>query len=181
MPARKRQAPSTPPAAAGRRRSQRIDSSGTTSKYFEADSDEDAPAPKRARRVSSGRGKKVDSESEDEYDDADEEGEEDVEAEDSDDGEGEVEQAPRGKKAGRKVSRVSKAADDSDDGDGDDDEAKVTFIPHKKLRDDGGVAYADDRVHQNTIWFLKELKANNKRSWLKGTSFLASLAEKTDH
>jgi hypothetical protein len=43
----------------------------------------------------------------------------------------------------------------------------VTFIPLPKLRDTGGIEYADDRLHPNTLAFLKDLKANNKRSWLK--------------
>ncbi|KAJ4293964.1 hypothetical protein N0V88_005478 [Collariella sp. IMI 366227] len=44
---------------------------------------------------------------------------------------------------------------------------KVTFIPLPKLRDTGGIEYTDDRLHPNTLAFLKDLKANNKRSWLK--------------
>ncbi|GAB0137085.1 hypothetical protein EsDP_00005368 [Epichloe bromicola] len=59
--------------------------------------------------------------------------------------------------------------DDQDDNDDDDDGAprKVEIIPLERLRDTGGVDYADYKVHKNTLLFLKDLKANNKRSWLK--------------
>ncbi|GAO16165.1 hypothetical protein UVI_02045390 [Ustilaginoidea virens] len=60
-------------------------------------------------------------------------------------------------------------ADIADDDDDDDDEAprRVEIIPLEKLRDTGGVEYANRKVHKNTLLFLAELKANNKRSWLK--------------
>ncbi|EFX03697.1 hypothetical protein CMQ_625 [Grosmannia clavigera kw1407] len=44
---------------------------------------------------------------------------------------------------------------------------KVTFIPHKQLRGLNGVDYADSHVHPNTMLFLRDLKANNRRVWLK--------------
>ncbi|KAI0459144.1 hypothetical protein F5B21DRAFT_457355 [Xylaria acuta] len=56
--------------------------------------------------------------------------------------------------------------DESEDGDVSD-EPKVTFIPLPKLRDTNGVEYEDTKVHPNTLLFLGDLKANNKRSWLK--------------
>ncbi|KAL8418034.1 hypothetical protein RB594_001589 [Gaeumannomyces avenae] len=75
-------------------------------------------------------------------------------------------QATRGK--GRPASKKQQPDDDNEDDDDDDDaEPRVTFIPHKKLRDTGGVEYADDRVHPNTLLFLGDLRANNKRAWLK--------------
>ncbi|KAM7202517.1 Conserved hypothetical protein (DUF2461) domain containing protein [Rhypophila sp. PSN 637] len=50
----------------------------------------------------------------------------------------------------------------------DEDEVpKVTFEPLPKLRDTNGIEYEDDRLHQNTLEFLKDLKKNNKRTWLK--------------
>ncbi|GAW13969.1 hypothetical protein ANO14919_033610 [Xylariales sp. No.14919] len=58
-------------------------------------------------------------------------------------------------------------SDDDDDDDDDDDEPNVTFIPLPKLRDTNGVEYEDTKVHPNTLLFLGDLKANNKRSWLK--------------
>ncbi|AEO64345.1 uncharacterized protein THITE_123729 [Thermothielavioides terrestris NRRL 8126] len=67
-----------------------------------------------------------------------------------------------------KEEAAGKAAEES--GDDEFDEAappKVTFVPLPKLRDTGGVEYADDRLHPNTLAFLADLKANNKRSWLK--------------
>lgn len=41
----------------------------------------------------------------------------------------------------------------------------VIEMPKKK--DDGGVPYEDKRIHPNTMSFLKELKKNNEREWLK--------------
>lgn len=56
--------------------------------------------------------------------------------------------------------------DESEDDDASD-EPKVTFIPLPELRDTNGVEYEDTKVHPNTLLFLGDLKANNKRSWLK--------------
>lgn len=61
----------------------------------------------------------------------------------------------------------NKGHDSDDDDDDDDDERKVTFIPLPKLRDTNGVDYEETKVHPNTLLFLGDLKANNKRSWLK--------------
>ncbi|KAJ2968149.1 hypothetical protein NUW58_g10283 [Xylaria curta] len=63
--------------------------------------------------------------------------------------------------------RNGNSDDDEDELDDDDDEPKVTFIPHPKLRDTDGIDYEDTKVHPNTLLFLGDLKANNKRSWLK--------------
>ncbi|PSR82102.1 hypothetical protein BD289DRAFT_23828 [Coniella lustricola] len=90
--------------------------------------------------------------------------------------------------------QAAKNEDDGDDGDGgyideqsdeqggnnhdqDDDEdeidedapPRITIIPHKKMREIGKTPYEDDKLHQNTLLFLKDLKANNKRDWLKST------------
>ncbi|KAI0438964.1 hypothetical protein F4803DRAFT_70568 [Xylaria telfairii] len=56
--------------------------------------------------------------------------------------------------------------DESEDDDASD-EPKVTFIPLPELRDTNGIEYEDTKVHPNTLLFLGDLKANNKRSWLK--------------
>ena len=61
---------------------------------------------------------------------------------------------------------------DDDDDDEDEDERGVTFIPLPELRDTGGVEYVDTRLHPNTLLFLKDLKANNNRNWLKSECFL---------
>ena len=45
---------------------------------------------------------------------------------------------------------------------------KQVFIALPKARGEGGVRYADSRIHPNTMLFLGELKANNDREWLKG-------------
>lgn len=38
-------------------------------------------------------------------------------------------------------------------------------IPGEKSN--GGVPYEDERIHKNTMDFLKDLKKNNRRDWLK--------------
>ncbi len=71
--------------------------------------------------------------------------------------------------AGKKISKRQKKEEEPGDDDSDEDGApRVTFTPFKAMRDTGGVAYVDERLHQNTILFLQDLKENNKRAWLKG-------------
>lgn len=183
MPAQKRRASATPQAEAPsstRRRSTRISTSaatGTKSQYFESgDSDNDTEedelsTPKKTNGVvkkaktaptattsTKKRGR------------------------------------PRGRPAKKTAALPSDDDDDSeygrnssadlkteendqeDDGDLDEDEKpRVTFIPHVKMRDTSGVPYQDDRLHKNTLLFLKDLKANNKRSWLKCKSSFATV------
>ena len=45
---------------------------------------------------------------------------------------------------------------------------EAVFVALPKARGDGGLRYEDGRVHPNTMVFLKELKENNDREWLKG-------------
>lgn len=157
MPAQKQGASGTPEPS-GRRRSGRIGSSGTKSRYFEADSDEESdlvssgyrkpsngsgkkrgrPA-KSAKLPGSSRGKRAKLESDD--DDEDEYADEN--------------------------SEVEPEEDDEDDEDDENAPPRVTITPLVKLRETGGVPYEDDRLHKNTLLFLKDLKANNKRTWLK--------------
>lgn len=139
-------APSTPEAPASRRRSQRVSSSAQKSKYFETESDSDSGRKESASKKGRGTGrpakkakvKEPETESDEEGDDYKEEADE-----------------------------VEQPADDSDEDIDEDAPPKVTFIPLPKLRDTGGIEYADDRLHPNTLAFLKDLKANNKRTWLK--------------
>ncbi|KAM4063015.1 hypothetical protein HRG_010422 [Hirsutella rhossiliensis] len=141
MPARKRS-----PVAA-RRRSGRLSSTPKKSAYFQDDEEEAAvsedeqqlpPAKKRRGRPRKTQPPPPASEDEDEQ-----------YKEDEDEG----------------------ARDGEDDGDEDEDDEdappRVEIIPLEKMRDTGGVAYEDDRLHRNTLLFLKDLKANNKRPWLK--------------
>ncbi|KAH0846748.1 hypothetical protein FOPE_11696 [Fonsecaea pedrosoi] len=44
---------------------------------------------------------------------------------------------------------------------------KQVFIEKPKPRDDGGIKYAAEKIHPNTMAFLKDLKENNDREWLK--------------
>ncbi|KAL1845239.1 hypothetical protein VTK73DRAFT_825 [Phialemonium thermophilum] len=148
MPAQKRKTPE--PTAGARRRSLRISSSSKKSKYFDGSSDEDdcGEGSKRAqvetaskeRRKSGGRRK--------------------VEEFDAEDGAYEDAEEQNGAAGG--------GSEDEDDEEFDEDAPpKVTFIPLPQLRDAGGVEYEDDRLHPNTFLFLKDLKANNTRPWLK--------------
>lgn len=76
-----------------------------------------------------------------------------------------------GRPAAKKTKQPPTEDEDEEEEEEDDSDArpKVVFIPHAKMRDDGGVPYTDDLVHPNTLEFLKDLKANNVRSWLKCT------------
>lgn len=47
---------------------------------------------------------------------------------------------------------------------------KQVFIALPKARGDGGVRYQDGKIHPNTMDFLRELRENNDREWLKGES-----------
>ncbi|OAX79010.1 hypothetical protein ACJ72_06674 [Emergomyces africanus] len=44
---------------------------------------------------------------------------------------------------------------------------KEVFIKLPKPRDAGDTPYEDNTIHPNTMLFLKDLKANNQREWLK--------------
>lgn len=57
--------------------------------------------------------------------------------------------------------------EDDDDEDDEDAPMKVTIIPLEKMRDTDGVEYQDFKLHKNTLLFLRDLKANNQRPWLK--------------
>jgi hypothetical protein len=127
--------------------------SGQKSKYFEAESDPEA-GDEPSSKKGGGKGrppKKVKvTEPEPESDEDGDEYKEEAEA-------------------------VAQPADDTDDEFDEDAPPEVTFIPLPKLRETGGIEYADDRLHPNTLAFLKDLKANNKRTWLKCKPFLCPL------
>lgn len=171
MPAQKRKAPDTPETS-GRRRSGRISSSGKKSQYFDGDTDlddeDDSGAAPKATSISQkkrGRGRPPKSAT-------------------STPAQG----RPTNSKA-KKARKTEPQEDEEDDGeeyadeeeqhgggDGDDDdelgsdeEPRVTITPLTKMRETGGIPYEDERLHKNTMLFLKDLKANNKRSWLKGS------------
>lgn len=158
MPAQKHKA-SAIPDASGRRRSGRISTSGQKSKYFEDDSDDELAnsdynnTPLNGNKATNGKkrgrpskkaavSKKKAKLGSDDDDDGDEYAEED--------------------------SDVKPESDDEEEDDDDEDAPpRVTITPLVKLREIGGVPYEDTRLHKNTLLFLKDLKANNKRSWLK--------------
>ncbi|KAK7967112.1 uncharacterized protein PG986_001389 [Apiospora aurea] len=76
---------------------------------------------------------------------------------------------PKGRSKAAAAAAASGHGEASDDDDDDefDEGNRVTFEPLPQLRDTGGIEYEDTRIHPNTLVFLKDLKANNKRSWLK--------------
>jgi len=45
---------------------------------------------------------------------------------------------------------------------------EAVFIKLPKAREAGKTQYKDDTIHPNTMFFLKDLKENNDREWLKG-------------
>ena len=59
-----------------------------------------------------------------------------------------------------------------------EDESEESYsILLPTARGAGDIPYQDDRLHPNTFLFLKDLKANNNRNWLKcKPTLLASLA-----
>lgn len=170
MPAQKSSAHGTPEAS-GRRRSGRISASGQKSKYFEGNSDvsdDDSTAAQYYGKPSTGssnsngkkRGrpaKKAGASKKAKLASSDDEHGDDYAEEHSDAEPGSADEE-----------------DDEDDDDDDDDDAppRVTITPLVKLRETGGVPYEDTRLHKNTLLFLKDLKANNKRTWLKCNIFV---------
>ena len=73
----------------------------------------------------------------------------------------------------RKVESLT-SDDDDDEEDEDEDDSdeearppKVTIIPLPKAREAGDVPYEDGRIHENTMLFLKDLKAHNNREWMR--------------
>ena len=50
-------------------------------------------------------------------------------------------------------------------------------IKRPQARPAGKNPYRDDTIHPNTLLFLKELKANNERQWLKSKSSSKSLSD----
>lgn len=44
---------------------------------------------------------------------------------------------------------------------------KQVFIEKPKPRGDGGITYVPENIHPNTMTFLRDLKDNNDREWLK--------------
>lgn len=72
------------------------------------------------------------------------------------------------KTAAKKQPKAAEEEEEDDDNDDSEEENRITIEPLPQLRDTGGIAYEDTKLHPNTLAFLKDLKANNKRSWLKG-------------
>ncbi|KAI8254627.1 hypothetical protein K4K56_008268 [Colletotrichum sp. SAR 10_98] len=179
MPARKRAA--SPVADEPRRRSGRISSTPKKSKYFEDDDDSEAD-------FNGDDGFDENGEDESDIDEPEEEEEKPKRGRGRPKG-AVAKPKPKAKaqtkavpvKKGTKKQKVEETEDDYQDEqveeddeeeeevDEDDDERKprVTIIPLEKMRGLDGVEYSDETLHKNTLLFLKDLKANNVRSWLK--------------
>ncbi|KAJ4999310.1 hypothetical protein K4K48_004284 [Colletotrichum sp. SAR 10_66] len=179
MPARKRAA--SPVADEPRRRSGRISSTPKKSKYFEDDDDSEAD-------FNGDDGFDENGEDESDVDEPEEEEEKPKRGRGRPKG-AVAKPKPKAKaqtkavpvKKGTKKQKVEETEDDYQDEqveeddeeeeevDEDDDERKprVTIIPLEKMRGLDGVEYSDETLHKNTLLFLKDLKANNVRSWLK--------------
>ncbi|KAL7811432.1 hypothetical protein V8C44DRAFT_330419 [Trichoderma aethiopicum] len=177
MPVSKRSAPKEE-AAGTRRRSGRLSSTQVRSSYFESSSDETEEQTSKPsghkKGVTQSKKRARDAESE-----SDQEQSKDGSGEDS------APIQPKKRSRGRPPKKAKEESDDADqyndvpddeddkdveDEDEDDDEdgpRRVEIIPLEKLRDTGGVSYEDHRLHKNTMLFLRDLKANNKRPWLK--------------
>ncbi|PNP47388.1 hypothetical protein TGAMA5MH_01205 [Trichoderma gamsii] len=177
MPAAKRSAPIQEESTGTRRRSGRLSSTQLKSVYFESEDESEEVVGGRQKKATlpKKRGRKALNESDEDEEEFDEDSEEEVEVQ------------PKKKPRGRPPKKAKEESDedqyhtpnededdkdnndDDEDDDDDDDDGprKVTIIPLEKLRDTGGVPYEDHYVHKNTMLFLKDLKANNKRPWLK--------------
>jgi hypothetical protein len=62
----------------------------------------------------------------------------------------------------------SNDGEDGVDEDGYNPNVRISTVKLIKMRPVGDVEYEDERLHPNTALFLKDLKKNNKRTWLKG-------------
>jgi hypothetical protein len=69
-----------------------------------------------------------------------------------------------------KVDSPSSEEEEEEEEEDSDDESrppKVTIIPLPKAREAGDIPFEDGRIHENTMLFLKDLKANNNREWMR--------------
>jgi hypothetical protein len=139
MPAKKRAAAETA-AGSERRRSGRLTSTPKKSSYWEGsdkDTDDESDVPPKKKARRSGGGQTLTEKKAKEIED--------------------------------EYKAESDAADDDDNDDEVDEDApmKVQVLPLEQMRGTGGVEYADHKLHKNSMLFLKDLKANNRRPWLK--------------
>ena len=73
----------------------------------------------------------------------------------------------KGNKNKKRKVESSASEDDEEVSDAEARPPKVTIIPLPKAREAGDVPYEDGRIHENTMLFLKDLKANNNREWMR--------------
>jgi hypothetical protein len=79
-----------------------------------------------------------------------------------------IEATPRGRPA-KSASKGSKHADEKElwKSGAKLEPGTQLIIKKPKAREAGDTPYADHTIHPNTMLFLKDLKANNDRQWLK--------------
>ncbi|KAI5816559.1 hypothetical protein BZA77DRAFT_312341 [Pyronema omphalodes] len=75
------------------------------------------------------------------------------------------EDANKSKKRGR-ASSVAKPSKKSSAAKKKKNDNGVIFIPYR-MPSPGGIDYADDQIHPNTLKFLEDLAENNNRNWLR--------------
>ncbi|KAL7932727.1 hypothetical protein V8C35DRAFT_71404 [Trichoderma chlorosporum] len=154
MPAAKRSAPKQE-SAGTRRRSGRLSGTQLKSAYFEGSNDDGEEEEEEEEKAVSGPKKRA-TQTKKRARHAESESEEEQHKEE------EAKVQPKKKSRGRPAKKAKEESDEDDDR-----PRKVEIIPLEKLRDTGGVEYEDHKVHKNTMLFLRDLKANNKRPWLK--------------
>ncbi|KAL6866678.1 hypothetical protein J3F83DRAFT_119114 [Trichoderma novae-zelandiae] len=180
MPVSRRSAPKDEPVGT-RRRSGRLSSTQVKSRYFEGSSDEDQHDDQLKTKASGHKNRANQSKKRARY--AESEADQEQYKDESEEAEAQVQ--PKKRSRGRPPKKKAEEEPDDDDqyndvpgdedvkDDEDDDEddedgpRRVEIIPLEKLRDTGGVSYEDHKLHKNTMLFLRDLKANNKRPWLK--------------
>jgi hypothetical protein len=65
----------------------------------------------------------------------------------------------------------SEAEVENDEESRDSDSVHSVSIPFPKARPAGNTPYEDETIHPNTFLFLADLNKNNRRDWLKCSSF----------
>lgn len=147
-----------------RKSSQASRTTPTKSQYFQDDDDEHHGVQGDAAATSSASAETSGSDFDQEPADSDQTPEPDVDESDSEP------EKKRTSSKGRKAVTVfrEKDADGWRPGASTGLEPGVELVFKKrKPRPAGKIPYTDHTIHPNTLLFLKELKANNKREWLK--------------
>ena len=162
--------------------SQEVRSTPTTSKYFDKGKSSNSPESNLTSVPSDAESAEVPSRDADSAADAYTGGESGVESTGvssaaEEDYSGEEEYQASGQQGRRKTNRSGKQGRGASSTKGQElwregirtglGPGKEVFIKLPGPRDDGGISYEDGTIHPNTVAFLKDLKQNNEREWLK--------------